>query len=60
MMCTSSATFIDLGHNACFTAQNNFSVVLEVNLHYLVGESKHDGVFGAHPLLDVHRAIGSR
>jgi len=28
-------------------------VILEINLHDLVAESEHDGVLGAHPLLDV-------
>ena len=32
-------------------------MVLETNLHYFVGESEHDGMFGPHPLLDVNYAL---
>lgn len=35
-------------------------MILEVDLDNFVGESEHDCVFGAHPLLDVDRAAGGR
>jgi len=55
MMRTPPAPFINLGNHACFTAEYDFSVVLEIDLHDFVGQSEHDCVFGAHPLLDLHR-----
>jgi len=58
MVRTPPAAFVDIGHHACFTAEYNFSVVLEVDLHYLVRESEHDRMLGAHPLLDLDWAVG--
>lgn len=57
-MGATAAFLVDLGHHAGLTAEDDLSVVLEVDLHDFVGESEHDCVFGAHPLLDLDFALG--
>lgn len=53
-------TLVDVGDYLGLAAQHDFSVVLEVDLHHLVGEAEHDGMAGAHPLLHVHDVSQSR
>lgn len=47
-------TLVDVGDDLGLTAQHDFSVILEVDLHHLVGEAEHDGMAGAHPLLHIN------
>lgn len=53
-------TFVDVGDHLGFAAQHDFCVVLEVNLHHLVGEAEHDSMAGAHPLLYIHNVSQAR
>ena len=45
--------FIHVGYNSSFTGQNNLSLILEIDLHNLVGQPEHNSMASAHPLLDV-------
>jgi hypothetical protein len=35
------------------TAENDLCVILEVDLHYFVAKSEHDGMPSPHPLLNI-------
>lgn len=53
----SLALFVYVGHHFGLRAEHDFCVVLEVDLHDLVGETEHDGVARSHPLLDVDHVL---
>ena len=45
---------VDISDESALRVQQDFSVVLEVNLHDLVAKPEHDCVLSSHPLLDVY------
>jgi len=49
----SLSALVDVGDDLSLRAEHDFGVVLEVDLHHLVGKSKHDSMSSAHPLLDI-------
>lgn len=49
----SLSTLVDIGDNLGLGAEHDLCVILEVDLHHLVGESEHDSVSSTHPLLHV-------
>lgn len=50
------ALLVDVGDVAVLGVEQDFSVILEVNLNYLVAEAEHDCMFGTHPFFDVNGA----
>ena len=52
----SLALLVDIGHVSVLGVEKDLSVVLEVDLHYLVAQSEHDGMLGSHPFLDINGA----
>ena len=44
---------VHVGNISVLRVEQDFSVVLEVDLNNLVAESEHNGMFGTHPFLDV-------
>jgi hypothetical protein len=49
----SLSLFINVGYKPIFTIQEDFGVVLEVDLNYFVGESEHNSMLRPHPFLYV-------
>ena len=47
---------VHVGHVPVLRVQQNFRVVLEVNLDDLVAQAEHDRVLGSHPFLDIDGA----
>lgn len=45
---------IDVSDEAAFRVQQNFSMILEADLHDLVTEAEHDRMLCPHPLLHIH------
>lgn len=51
---STSSLAINVSDHFIFRRQENFCLVLEANLHNLIGETEHNSVFGLHPFLDIH------
>ena len=50
----SVSLFVNIGYISILGIQQDFRVILEVDLHNFVAQTEHDGVLGPHPLLHVN------
>ena len=54
------ALFIHVGHQSVVRVQQYLGMVLEIHLHDLIRQAKHNGMAGPHPLFHVDGASRTR
>lgn len=46
--------FVDISYKSTFRVEEDFCMVLEINLNNLVTQTEHDGMLSSHPLFYIH------